>query len=99
MDLIHQENSGLLVVEVDQVIIQDQIQEDLVVMDLTALLHMLVLDLVEQVTIQIAPLMELVVMHFKILEVVVVLDRVDAQPWKMVEEDLVSFSSHILLDK
>ena len=47
MDLIHQETSGLLVVVVEQVIIQDQIQEELVVTDLTKLLHTLVVVLVE----------------------------------------------------
>tara|TARA_R100000030_G_scaffold27538_1_gene20013 strand:+ start:1427 stop:1639 length:213 start_codon:yes stop_codon:yes gene_type:complete len=56
-DLTLQETSGLLVVVVDHLMLQDQIQEELVVVDLTKLLHTLVVVLVELVTIQIAPLM------------------------------------------
>ena len=99
MDMIHQETSGLLVVVVDQVIIQDQTQEEQVVLDLILQHLMLVLVLVELVLIQIVPLMDMVKMHFKILEVVVVLDPVDAQKCRMVAEDLVLSSSHIPLDK
>ena len=90
MDLIHQETSGLLVVAVDHLIIQDQTQEEQVVVDLILQHLMLVLVLVELVVIQIAPLMDLVKMHFKIPEVVVVLDQVDVQRWRMAVEDLVS---------
>tara|TARA_A100001201_G_C4036129_1_gene185234 strand:+ start:558 stop:857 length:300 start_codon:yes stop_codon:yes gene_type:complete len=99
MDMTHQETSGLLVVAVDQVMLQDQIQEDQLVLDLILQHLMLVPVLVELVLIQLAPLMDMVKMHFKIPEVVVVLDPVDAQKCRMVAEDRVLSSSHIPLDK